>query len=97
MYLEPVNHSNNPDMPTMAELVELAGIFLQHGADIEARHPLSNMTPLSLAVEQGHLEYVKFLLEQGAKVHLDDPSETNPVSIAKRLGFREIAKALSDQ
>ena len=97
MYLEPVNHSNNPAMPTMAELVELARIFLQHGADIEARHPLSNMTPLSLAVEQGHLEYVMFLLEQGAKVHLDDPSETNPVSIAKRLGFREIARALSDQ
>ena len=97
IYLEPVNHSNNPDMPNMAELVELAGIFLQHGADIEARHPLSNLTPLSLAVEQGHLEYVEFLLEQGAKVHLDDPTKTNPVSITKRLGFREIAKALSDQ
>ncbi len=97
MYLKPVNHSNNPDMPTMAEIVELAGIFLQHGADLEARHPLSNLTPLSLAVEQGHLEYVKFLLQREAKVHLDDPAETNPVSIAKCLGFREIAKALSDQ
>ncbi|MGI9240060.1 MAG: ankyrin repeat domain-containing protein, partial [Verrucomicrobiales bacterium] len=94
-YLNKANYSPNPDIPTRDELVDLAGLFVTHGADLEARHPISNHTPLSSAVEKGIAEYVDFLLENGAQIHHDDPPGTNPVEIAKRLGFKEIAELLS--
>lgn len=60
----------------------------------EARHPISNHTPLSSAVEEGITEYVQYLLKQGAQVNRSDPQETNPIEIAKRLGFKEISALL---
>ncbi len=93
-YLNKANYSPNPDIPTREELVDLAGLFVDYGADLEARHPISNHTPLSSAVEKGIPEYVDFLLKNGAKVHRNDPPETNPVEIAARLGFKEISRLL---
>ena len=76
--------------------VDLAGVFLAHGANLEARHPVSGHTPLSSAVERGHAEYVAFLLRHGATIHHTDPPETNPVAIARRLGFKEIDALLTN-
>ena len=95
-YLNKHNYSPNPDIPTVEELVDLAGLFIDYDANLEARHPISNHTPLSSAVAEGIYEYVDFLLEKGAKIHRDDPPETNPVLIAEKLGLTKIAQRLSN-
>ena len=61
-YLNKANYSPNPDIPTREELVDLAGLFVEFGANLEARHPISNHTPLSSAVEKGIPEYVQLSL-----------------------------------
>lgn len=93
-YLNKHNYSPNPDIPTVEELVDLADLFVEHGANLEARHPISNHTPLSSAVAEGIYDYVDFLLDQGAQIHHDDPPETNPLRIAERLGLNRIAVRL---
>ena len=96
-YLNKHNYSPNPDIPTVDELVDLAGLFVEFDANLEARHPISNHTPLSSAVAEGIYEYVDFLLNQGATIHRDDPPETNPVIIAENLGLTKIAQRLAEQ
>ena len=94
-YLNKHNYSSNPDIPTVEELVDLADLFIDFDANLEARHPIRNHTPLSSAVAEGIYEYVDFLLEKGARIHRDDPPETNPVAIAKRLGLANIGGRLA--
>ena len=53
--------------------------------------------PVSSAVAEGIYDYVDFLLNQGAKIHRNDPPETNPVMIAEALGLKKIAKRLAQQ
>ncbi len=94
-YLNKHNYSPNPDIPTVGELVDLAALFIDFEANIEARHPISNHTPLSSAVAEGIYEYVDFLLNQGATIHRDDPPETNPIALAEKLGLTKIAQRLA--
>ncbi|MEM7384992.1 MAG: M56 family metallopeptidase [Verrucomicrobiota bacterium] len=94
-YLNKANYSPNPDIPTVEELVDLAGLFVDYDANLEARHPISNHTPLSSAVAEGIYDYVDFLLEKGARIHRSDPPKTNPVLIAEQLGLTKIAKRLA--
>ena len=95
-FLEYQSYGTCPDLPNMDDLLELAELFLLHGTQIDARHPLTHHSPLSLAVKNGHQDYVAFLIENGAKRFQNDPPETNPLAIARRLGFTKIAELLVD-
>ena len=81
-------------MPEMSELLELASLFIEYGADIDERDPKSNRTALSEAVNQGHAEFVEFLLQQGAAINEDDPVETRPLALAEKHGFADITELL---
>ena len=83
-------------LPTAADLIELAQLFLRYGFDVNYRCPESSKTPLAVAASGGPVEYVRFLIEQGADLGRDDPDETNPVAIAKRKG-RDAVVALLER
>ncbi len=77
--------------------VDSAALFLDHGADINARDAEERSTPLAVAARNGRLEMVGFLLSRGAKPRLpDDPPWATPLAWASRRGHTEIARLLAD-
>jgi ankyrin repeat protein len=75
--------------------VENARIFLDHGADLDARDEDIRSTPLGWAAKFGTLPMVQLLLERGAKPNLpDDPAWASPLRWAVRRGHEEVAELL---
>jgi hypothetical protein len=75
--------------------VESAALFLDHGADINAREEEWSATPLGWAAHHGHALMVEFLLRRGAKTRLpDDPPWATPLAWATRRGHSEVAALL---
>ncbi len=71
--------------------IENALIFLEHGADINARDEDICSTPLAWAAKYGRLEMVELLLKHGAKTNLpDDAAWTTPLAWAQRRGYEQI-------
>ena len=54
----------------------------------------SNITPLHYATIEGHLDIVKFLLNNGANANATYEGETRPLHIASLNGHYEILKIL---
>ena len=76
--------------------VEKAAIFLDHGADLDARDDEFCTTPLGYAARTGKLRMVEFLLRRGAKVKLSDgPAWATPIALATYRGFDEIVRVLN--
>jgi ankyrin repeat protein len=75
--------------------VESATLFLDYGADPNARDEDILSTPLGWAAKFGQLEMAKLLLQRGAKPSLpDDPPWATPLAWATRRGHPEIAALL---
>jgi ankyrin repeat protein len=75
--------------------VENARIFLDHGAELDARDEDIRSTPLGWAAKFGSLPMVELLLERGAKPNLpDDPAWASPLRWAVRRGHAEVAELL---
>lgn len=75
--------------------LENATIFLEQGADINARDEQLCSTPLGWAAKYGKIEMVKLFLEHGAKTNLtDDPSWATPLAWATRRGHDTVAELL---
>ena len=75
--------------------VEMAAIFVNHGADLHARDEDICSTPLGWAAKFGKIRMVEFLLRQGAKpTDPDDPPWATPLAWATRRGHQEIADLL---
>jgi ankyrin repeat protein len=94
---------NQPDWLGVSRLHQLAGkgnvematIFLDHGADLNARDEDLQSTPLAWAAKSGHTLMVDFLIERGAKTNLpDDPPWATPLAWAIRRGKTDVAKTL---
>jgi ankyrin repeat protein len=75
--------------------LEAATLFLDHGANLEARDEDICSTPLGWAAKFGQKERVEMLLQRGAKPNLpDDPIWAAPLAWATRHGHSEIADLL---
>jgi ankyrin repeat protein len=75
--------------------VESAELFLDHGADINARDEDICSTPLGWAAKFGQKPMVELLMARGAKLNLpDDPPWATPLAWATRRGYGEIAELL---
>ncbi len=75
--------------------LEKAEIFLDHGADLNARDEEICSTPLGWAAKAGRTAMVEWLLRRGAKPHLpDDPPWATPIAWATRRGHRQVIRAL---
>jgi ankyrin repeat protein len=75
--------------------VEKAALFLDHGADLDARDEDIRSTPLGWAAKFGQTAMVKLLLERGAKPTLpDDPPWATPLAWATRRNHPEVVEVL---
>nr|XP_015840312.1 PREDICTED: ankyrin repeat domain-containing protein 17 isoform X7 [Tribolium castaneum] len=69
---------------------EVADILLKGGADIE----LGASTPLMEAAQEGHLDLVKFLLENDANVHAQTQTGDTALTYACENGHTDVADLL---
>jgi len=75
--------------------VEKAELFLDHGADLDARDDDICSTPLGWAAKFGKKAMVELLLKRGAKQELpDDPPWATPLAWATRRGHGEVVALL---
>jgi ankyrin repeat protein len=102
-------HGMNPSQPDWLRItplhhfarkgdVEKASIFIEHGADLQARDEDICSTPLGWAAKFGKIEMVELLLKHGAKPNLPDDSPdllwATPLAWATRRGHGEIVELL---
>jgi ankyrin repeat protein len=99
-------HGMNPSYPDWLRItalhefarkddLEKAAIFLDHGADLQARDEDICSTPLGWAAKFGKTAMVELLLSRGAKPNLpDDPPWATPLAWASRRGHGEIVALL---
>jgi ankyrin repeat protein len=75
--------------------LDKATLFLNHGADLNARDEDICSTPLGWAAKFGQKPMVEFLLQRGAKpIHPDDPPWATPLAWAARRNHPDIAALL---
>jgi ankyrin repeat protein len=75
--------------------VEKAAVFLDHGADLEARDEELCTTPLGYAAQGGKRTMVEFLVRRGAKLGAPgDPPWSRPIALAEHHGHDEIFRVL---
>ena len=70
--------------------LEVADYLIKHGADIE----LGASTPLMEAAQEGHLDLVKFLLENKADVHAQTQTGDTALTYACENGHTDVAEVL---
>jgi ankyrin repeat protein len=72
-----------------------AALFIDHGADLNARDDDIRSTPLGWAARNGRIQMVEFLLRRGAMPTLpDDPPWATPLAWATRRGHHQIVELL---
>ena len=75
--------------------LENAAIFIDHGADLDARDEDIFSTPLGWAAKFGRTPMVELLLSRGAKPNLpDDPPWATPLAWATRRGHDQVVGLL---
>lgn len=101
-------HGMNPNQPNWLRITPLhyfaesgdvqnAAIFIEHGADLNAREEEFCSTPLGWAARCGKTRMVEFLLRRGAKPNLpDEPLWATPLQWATRRRHDEIARLLTE-
>lgn len=102
-------HGMNPSQPDWLRVtplhqfarkgeVEKAEVFIEHGADLNARDEDLCSTPLGWAAKFGQVAMVELLLKHGAKPNLPDDSPdllwAAPLAWATRRGHAEIVELL---
>lgn len=75
--------------------IELADLFIRHGADLSARDDEWRSTPLAWAARAGQAEMVELLMQRGARPNLpDDPPWATPLAWARRRGHARVIAIL---
>ncbi len=81
------------DMAQKAD-IPTAKLLVEHGAGIDPVDEEYFSTPLGMAARWGHLEMVKFLLENGADPGVSGADWSTPLAWSRQKGHREIEDIL---
>lgn len=77
------------------EIVEkIAAIFIAHGANINAPHPMTGDTPLHMAVKNGYRKSIQLLIAKGANVNARNKAGQTPLFYAIGENIQDIAELL---
>ena len=77
--------------------LEVMRLFIEAGADLDAKDEEFYSTPLGWAARWGRAEMVTLLLERGARTNLsDDLSWATPLAWATKKGHAEIERQLRE-
>jgi|GEM_PF-1969928 len=88
------NYGYKASVSKPEHLLDLAELYISYGFDdFNCRDPETNRTPLATAIARGThpgmLEYADFLIQHGADLCRNEPEETNPLALAKRIDESE--------
>lgn len=78
------------------ENLNITSTLVHRGANINITDN-KNKTPLMIAVERGHLETVRFLLDQGADFKGQTPEKEDLVTLAAKRNFTKIKELLEQK
>ena len=73
--------------------INIVKYLVESGLDINASGGTSGSKPINFAASEGHIDVVKFFLDNGAILDVGEP-EKNPLFSAVHKGHLEIAKLL---
>lgn len=73
--------------------VEIAGLLLAHGADVNARYQ-NGYTALHAAAENGQAAMVQLLLEHGALPYAAKEDGMTPLMLAEMQGFQQVMEII---
>jgi ankyrin len=71
--------------------VEIVRLLCDHGADIDAREGLFNLTALSMAAYEGHLDVVQELVERNAEINARNTDGWTALMGARVNGKADVA------
>ncbi|NEU06833.1 ankyrin repeat domain-containing protein [Flavihumibacter sp. R14] len=83
------------DMAQKGNLTK-AELLLKYGADLNPVDEEYQSTPLGMAARWGHIEMVKYLLQQGADPNKAGAAWATPLAWAKKKSFADIEERLID-
>ncbi len=75
--------------------LEVAGLLLDHGADVNARQQ-GGFTPLHAAAQNGQIDMLDLLLERGADPALATDDGKKPVDLARDAGHEAVVTRLNE-
>ncbi|KAL8877493.1 MAG: hypothetical protein Q9198_004501, partial [Flavoplaca austrocitrina] len=75
-------------------------VLLEHGADVNVKHPLNGKTPLHFAIEnpsfRGYTNIIRILLEHGADANALDQNKDSPLLQILYGGYKALEKHKRD-
>lgn len=79
--------------------IQKVGVLLPLGADVNAKDPYANMTPLMMAAYDGYTEIAKLLIEKGAQVNAKGgvDMDMTPLIYAASQDQLDMVKLLMDK
>ncbi len=87
--------SHGTDGRNYNSMYKTAQLFIEYGADLDARDEEYSSTPLGWAARWGRADTVRLLLERGAKTNLsDDPQWATPLAWAQKKGHDDVERLL---
>lgn len=72
--------------------LKIVSVFLEHGADVNAREPVGEVTPILSALDYGNMACIEVLLDYGADITHNDINSKHAIHYSVQSGNLEVVK-----